>query len=72
MELAGEANGESYKSVQRYIRLTHLIPSILQMVDEYQIAFNPVVEISYLTEEHQRMLKEEMDACDEPGGNADP
>ena len=33
------------------------------MVDEYQIAFNPAVEISYLTEEHQRMLKEEMDAC---------
>lgn len=62
-ELAGEANGESYKTVQRYIRLTHLIPSILQMVDEYQIAFNPAVEISYLTEEHQRMLKEEMDAC---------
>lgn len=59
----GASNGESYKTVQRYIRLTHLIPSILQMVDEYQIAFNPAVEISYLTEEHQRMLKEEMDAC---------
>ena len=59
----GAANGESYKTVQRYIRLTHLIPSILQMVDEYQIAFNPAVEISYLAEEHQRMLKEEMDAC---------
>lgn len=59
----GAPNGESYKTVQRYIRLTHLISSILQMVDEYQIAFNPAVEISYLTEEHQRMLKEEMDAC---------
>ena len=33
------------------------------MVDEYQIAFNPAVEISYLTEEHQRMLKEEIEAC---------
>lgn len=54
---------ESGRTVQRYIRLTHLIPSILQMVDDYQIAFNPAVEISYLTEEHQRMLKEEMDAC---------
>lgn len=54
---------ESGRTVQRYIRLTHLIPSILQMVDEYQIAFNPAVEISYLTEENQRMLKEEMDAC---------
>lgn len=58
-----EDAGESRKQVQRYIRLTHLIPPILQMVDEYQIAFNPAVEISYLTEEHQRMLKEEMDAC---------
>ena len=54
---------EGGRTVQRYIRLTHLIPSILQMVDEYQIAFNPAVEISYLTEEHQQMLKEEMDAC---------
>ena len=54
---------ESGRTVQRYIRLTHLIPSILQMVDESQIAFNPAVEISYLTEEHQRVLKEEMDAC---------
>ena len=54
---------ESGRTVQRYIRLTHLIPPILQMVDDYQIAFNPAVEISYLTEEYQRMLKEEMDAC---------
>ena len=54
---------ESGRTGQRYIRLTHLIPSILQMVDEYQIAYNPAVEISYLTEEHQQMLKEEMDAC---------
>lgn len=59
----GLSQTESGRTVQRYIRLTHLIPSILQMVDEYQIAFNPAVEISYLTEEHQRMLKEEMDAC---------
>ena len=58
-----EDAGESRKQVQRYIRLTHLIPPILQMVDDYQIAFNPAVEISYLTEGHQRMLKEEMDAC---------
>lgn len=54
---------ESGRTVQRYIRLTHLIPPILQMVDDYQIAFNPAVEISYLTEEYQRMLKEEIDAC---------
>ena len=59
-----EENGESYKQVQRYIRLTYLIPSILKMVDEGRIAFNPAVEISYMTEEHQRWLKEEMDLCD--------
>ena len=49
---------------QRYIRLTYLIPSILQMVDDGRIAFNPAVEISYMTEEHQTWLKEEMDMCD--------
>lgn len=54
---------ESGRTVQRYIRLTCLIPSILQMVDEGQIAFNPAVEISYLTEEDQKILKDEMDAC---------
>lgn len=63
MDIVGKDSGDSRNQVHRYIRLTHLIPSILQMVDEYQIAFNPAVEISYLTEEHQRMLKEEMDAC---------
>lgn len=62
-EIVGQAAGDSRNQVKRYIRLTYLIPPILQMVDEYQIAFNPAVEISYLTEEHQRMLKEEMDAC---------
>lgn len=59
-----EENGESYKQVQRYIRLTYLIPSILKMVDDGRIAFNPAVEISYMTQEHQRWLKEEMDLCD--------
>lgn len=63
MDIVGKDSGDSRNQVHRYIRLTHLIPSILQMVDEYQIAFKPAVEISYLTEEHQRMLKEEMDAC---------
>lgn len=63
MDIVGQESGDSRNQVHRYIRLTHLIPSILQMVDKYQIAFNPAVEISYLTEEHQRMLKEEMDAC---------
>lgn len=62
-EIIGQAVNESGRTVQRYIRLTYLIPSILQMVDEGRIAFNPAVEISYLTEEDQRLLKDEMDAC---------
>lgn len=56
-----ESTSESARTVQRYIRLTNLIPSILQMVDDGRIAFNPAVEISYMTEEHQTWLKEEMD-----------
>lgn len=62
-EAVAENQSDSARTVQRYIRLTHLIPSILQMVDEGRIAFNPAVEISYLTEEHQYWLKEEMDDC---------
>ena len=62
-EIIGQAVNESGRTVQRYIRLTCLIPSILQMVDEGRIAFNPAVEISYLTEEDQQLLKDEMDAC---------
>ena len=62
-ETVAENRQDSARTVQRYIRLTRLIPSILQMVDEGRIAFNPAVEISYLTEEHQYWLKEEMDDC---------
>ena len=62
-QVADEA-GESRKQIQRYIRLTNLISPILQMVDENRIAFNPAVEISYMTEEHQQWLQEEMDSCD--------
>lgn len=62
-EIIGQAVNESGRTVQRYIRLTYLIPSILQMVDEGRIAFNPAVEISYLTEEDQQLLKDEIDAC---------
>lgn len=63
MDIVGQESGDSRNQVHRYIRLTHLIPSILQMVDEGRIAFNPAVEISYLTEEDQQLLKDEMDAC---------
>lgn len=57
-------NGESVKQIQRYIRLTYLISPILQMVDEARIAFNPAVEISYMTPEHQRWLQAEMELCE--------
>lgn len=57
-------NRESVKQIQRYIRLTYLISPILQMVDEARIAFNPAVEISYMTPEHQRWLQAEMELCE--------
>lgn len=60
----GSSSGKSYKTVQRYIRLTHLISPILQMVDESRMAFNPAVEISYMTPEHQRWLQAEMELCE--------
>jgi ParB family chromosome partitioning protein len=60
VEILGEQVGESRNQIQRYIRLTELIPPILEMVDEKQIAFNPAVEISYLTEKEQTELLETM------------
>ena len=60
-EIIGEGTGESYKQVQRYIRLTELIPELLSMVDEKKISFNPAVELSYLTKEEQQDFLEAMD-----------
>ena len=62
-ELA-EKVGESKNQIFRYIRLTELVPEILQMVDERRIAFRPAVEISYLTEEQQYTLLEAMEYND--------
>lgn len=59
-----ETSSESARTIQRYIRLTYLISPILQMVDEARMAFNPAVEISYMTPEHQRWLKAEMELCE--------
>ena len=53
--------GESRKQVQRFIRLTNLIPELLDMVDEKKIAFNPAVELSYLDESQQRDFLEAME-----------
>ena len=59
-QLAQEA-GESRKQVQRYIRLTNLIPELLEMVDQKQISFNPAVELSYLAPEEQAVFMQAMD-----------
>lgn len=59
-EELGELVGESKDQIRRFIRLTELVPEILQMVDDRQIAFRPAVEISYLSEEQQYTLLEAM------------
>lgn len=56
----GKDTGESHEQIRRFIRLTELVPEILQMVDDRQIAFRPAVEISYLSEEQQYTLLEAM------------
>ncbi|MDR2673146.1 MAG: ParB/RepB/Spo0J family partition protein [Coriobacteriales bacterium] len=60
-EIIAEQAGESPDQVRRYIRLTELIPEMLQMVDEGRMAFRPAVELSYLAEEEQRDLLDKMD-----------
>ncbi len=60
----GKDTGDSHEQVRRFIRLTELVPEILQMVDEQRIAFRPAVEISYLTEEQQYSLLEAMEYND--------
>ena len=60
IERVAEDAGEGYKTVQRFIRLTNLIPELLDMVDEKKIAFNPAVELSYLDENQQRDFLEAM------------
>ena len=60
-DLVGKESGDSGRQVQRYIRLTHLIPEILSMVDEKKIAFNPAVELSFLKNDEQTDLLEAMD-----------
>ena len=59
-EMIAEESGESRKQVQRYIRLTYLIPELLQLVDDGRIALTPAVELSYLPEKAQTYLLEEM------------
>ena len=61
IERVAEDAGEGYKTVQRYIRLTNLVPELLDMVDEKKIAFNPAVELSYLDTNQQRDFLEAME-----------
>jgi len=62
-EIFAEQIGESKNQVFRFIRLTELIPELLSMVDDRQMAFNPAVELSYLTKEQQQMLFQEIENC---------
>ena len=60
-DVVGKESGESGRQVQRFIRLTNLIPELLDMVDEKKISFNPAVELSYLDESQQRDFLEAME-----------
>ena len=62
--IIGQQTGDSRNQVQRYIRLTYLIPELLQMVDERKIAFTPAVELSYLIDQEQQTLLSEMEYAD--------
>jgi ParB family chromosome partitioning protein len=59
-EMLGEAVGESQDNVRRYIRLTELIPDLLDLVDEGKIALRPAVELSYLTQDEQKLVYEQI------------
>ena len=61
-EILAEQSGTSRNQVQRYIRLTELVPDLLDMVDAKKIAFNPAVELSYLKPDEQTALMEAMDS----------
>ena len=60
-ELLGEQVGESQDQVRRYIRLTNLVPELLELVDEGKIKMRPAVELSYLDEDNQRAVVDEID-----------
>ena len=61
LDIVGQEAGESRNQIQRFIRLTNLIPELLGMVDEKKISFNPAVELSYLDEAQQRDFLQAMD-----------
>lgn len=61
-EMVAKGTGKSAVQIQRFIRLTYLVPPLLDMVDEHKVAFNPAVELSYLTSEEQVALLDAMDS----------
>lgn len=63
-QIVGEENGDSQTQVRRYVRLTYLVPELLEMVDEGRIKMRPAVEISYLDEDSQRDLVDAIDTED--------
>ena len=63
-EILGESVGESREQIRRYIRLTQLVPELLEMVDDGKVALRPAVELSYLAEEEQRSLLDTMECED--------
>lgn len=65
-EKVAQEEGKSRNQVQRYIRLTHLIPELLELVDQKKISFNPAVELSYLTDAEQRDFLQAMEDSKHP------
>lgn len=63
-DLIADESTDSARQIQRYIRLTELIPELLDLVDENQIALRPAVELSYLTQDEQQMVYEQIVSCD--------
>ena len=63
-EIVAEESSDSARQIQRYIRLTELIPQLLQLVDEGKMSMRPAVEISYLTKKEQQMLAEAIEYAD--------
>ena len=62
-QVVGDRNGMNYKQVQRYIRLTELVPDLQKMVDEKKLAFTPAVEISFIRPKNQRYMRSSRPSC---------
>ena len=68
----GARGGRQCPDIQRYIRLTHLIPELLELVDQKKISFNPAVELSYLTADEQRDFLQAMEESKHPPSLSQP